>query len=103
MLYLRTHTPHPPRKYEAAFLSLWTCYWDDWMDISKPETMLECLKRTFTPAEAEDILAGGQRKDVKEALTKETEGLVQRGAFGAPWCEVRDGEGRVEAFFGSDR
>lgn len=65
--------------------------------------MLECLKRTFTEAEAEDILAGGQRRDVKEALTRETEGLVKRGAFGAPWFEVKDAEGRVEAFFGSDR
>lgn len=100
---LYTYTHFPQARYEAAFLSLWTCYWGEWMDISKPETMVECLKRTFSEEEARGILAGGQSKEIKEELTRETGRLVESGAFGAPWLEVRDGEGRVEAFFGSDR
>lgn len=101
MLYIRTS--FPTSKYEAAFASLWTCYWGQHMDISKPEVFKQCLLRNFSEQEAVEILEAGTRKEYKEMLTKQTAMLVEKGAFGAPWYLVTDGEGREEGFFGSDR
>lgn len=101
MLYIRHQ--HPTPLYEAAFESLWTCYWGEHMDLSQPETMIACLQRTFSATEAREIVRAAGTKEYKDLLARETEGVVARGAFGAPWFEVRDGRGRVEPFFGSDR
>lgn len=101
MLYVRKH--FPTAQYEAAFLSLWTCYWGEHMDLSKSEVLRECLRRTFSDGEAGRILEKAGSKEYKEMLTKETGRLVEKGAFGAPWFLVTDGEGKEENFFGSDR
>lgn len=101
MLYIQRH--FPTAQYEIAFLSLWTCYWGEHMDLSKPDIMKACLERTFTAEEAERILDGASTEEFKKGLTEQTAMLVGKGAFGAPWYLVTDGEGREEGFFGSDR
>ena len=73
------------------------------MDISKPEIMAQCLQRNFGEEESNRILEAAATKEYKEMLTEQTARLVGKGAFGAPWFLVSDGEGREEGFFGSDR
>lgn len=48
-------------------------------------------------------MAAATTQEVKDLLTAATGEALERGAFGAPWLWVTDGEGRGEPFFGSDR
>lgn len=101
MLYIQRH--FPTTKYESAFRCLWTCYWNEHMDISKPDTMAQCLRRNFDEGETKKILEAAATKEYKEMLTQQTARLVEKGAFGAPWFLVTNGEGTEQGFFGSDR
>ena len=101
MLYIKDN--YPQERYLAQFGELWQSYWREHQDISKPETMKQCLKRNFSDSEADDIIKGGTSPKYKKLLTDETARLVEKGAFGAPWYFVTDKEGKEEPFFGSDR
>lgn len=60
--------------------------------------------RFFSADECAAILAAAQTPEVKDALTRSTEEALQKGAYGAPWLWVTNGEeGKAEPFFGSDR
>lgn len=73
------------------------------MDISKPDQMAEALARHFSPDEVKQILTAANTLEYKQKLKDKTNFLVEQGAFGAPWYFVRNAEGKVEPFFGSDR
>ncbi len=57
----------------------------------------------FTDREIEDILKATQEKQWKDKLLENTQRVLDQGAFGAPWMWVRNGRGKEEPFFGSDR
>lgn len=58
----------------------------------------------FSADECAAILAAAQTPEVKDALARSTEEALQKGAYGAPWLWVTNGdEGKAEPFFGSDR
>jgi len=57
----------------------------------------------FTQEQIEEILTKAGEKEWKDALSANTKKVLDLGAFGAPWFWVRNGEGRSEPFFGSDR
>lgn len=101
MLYIKDNFEND--RYEAQFEELWTAYWKDHLDLSKPEFMGQCLSRHFNEAEVQKILEGGTSPKYKRLLTDETARLVEKGAFGAPWFIVRNSSGTEEPFFGSDR
>lgn len=101
MLYIKDN--YLKDRYEHQFGELWTSYWKDQMDISKPDVMGECLGRHFSQDDVERILVGGTSPKYKKSLTDETAKMVEKGAFGAPWFIVRNKEGKEEPFFGSDR
>ena len=62
------------------------------------------LLKNFTPTQADEIIAGAQRPDIKQQLTDVTTMVVEKqGAFGSPWFWVTNSEGKAEPFFGSDR
>lgn len=65
------------------------------------KVLAECGK--FSPKECEAILAAAQTQEVKDLLTTATQEALGRGAFGAPWLWVTNGQGKSEPFFGSDR
>lgn len=48
-------------------------------------------------------MAGAVEKEWKDKLLANTQKALDLGAFGAPWMWVRNGEGKEEPFFGSDR
>ena len=101
MLYIKDNFDND--RYEDQFEELWQAYWRDHIDISKPEVMGQCLSRHFGENEVQSILEGGKSTKYKKLLTDETTRLVEKGAFGAPWFFVRNGSGKEEPFFGSDR
>jgi len=102
MLYIQSHFPY--EQYEDSFLELWVFLWQEHRDISKPEVLAECLARHFKAEDVEKIIKAGTDPVWKQKLNEQTKMLVEeKGAFGAPWWWVRNGEGREEPFFGSDR
>ena len=101
MLYIKDNFDN--HVYEAQFEELWTAYWRDHLDLSKPEAMGDCLGRHFDKDDVRRILEGGTSPKYKKLLTDETARLVEKGAFGAPWFIVRNSSGVEEPFFGSDR
>ncbi|RBR21937.1 uncharacterized protein FIESC28_04689 [Fusarium coffeatum] len=58
-------------------------------------------KKLFSNEDVEKIMKG--RESMKERVKEMTGEAVKKGAFGAPWLMVTNGEGKSEAFFGSDR
>lgn len=50
-----------------------------------------------------EILKAASEKEWKDKLLANTQKALDLGAFGAPWFWVRNGEGKEEPFFGSDR
>ena len=50
-----------------------------------------------------EILKAAGEKEWKDKLLANTQKALDLGAFGAPWFWVRNGEGKEEPFFGSDR
>ncbi|KAI5365472.1 Putative DSBA-like thioredoxin domain, Thioredoxin-like superfamily [Septoria linicola] len=101
MLYAKDHFPY--EQYENAFGELWVFLWREHRDVSKSEVLKECLCEHFAEGECDAILKGATEGKYKKMLVDETAMLVEKGAFGAPWFVVRNGEGKEENFFGSDR
>ena len=48
-------------------------------------------------------MRSASNEEIKKQLTANTEEAVRRGAYGAPWFWVQNGDGKEEPFFGSDR
>lgn len=93
-----------PTKFEAAYAALFDALWQESINLAEPDLLLPVLQRVFTKAEAEEILAATKKDEVKAELLRNTEhAWKDLGAYGAPWFWVSDGEGKEEAFFGSDR
>jgi glutathione S-transferase kappa 1 len=66
-----------------------------------PQTLLQ---KKFTPAQADEIIAGAGTPEYKQKLINITNKVVdEQGAFGCPWFWVTNEVGKGEPFFGSDR
>lgn len=74
-------------------------------NITLPGPLKEALTATslFTPSEVDTIMASAISQEWKDKLSGNTKEVLEQGAFGAPWMMVRNAEGKVEPFFGSDR
>ena len=57
----------------------------------------------FSESEVKSIMEATTQKEWKDKLLGNTQKALDQGAFGAPWFWVRNGEGKEEPFFGSDR
>lgn len=77
---------------EAAFAA----YFTREEDISKDEVL--AAMATSVGIDAETLIAGMARPDIKEQLKTNTDEAIRRGAFGAPTFFIGD-----EMFFGNDR
>ncbi|KAL4996456.1 thioredoxin-like protein [Aspergillus recurvatus] len=95
---------NPKNKYEASFRSCFEAMWYRHIDISSPENLAIALGEVFDKNQIQEILAGANKPETKQALTDVTTKAVKElGAFGCPWFWVYDGKGNAEPFFGSDR
>ncbi|KAF2399388.1 DSBA family oxidoreductase [Trichodelitschia bisporula] len=101
MVYIKEK--YPRDQYETMLQELWTGYWGDHLDLSKPDIMSKVFARHFKPEEVEQIMKAGTSPEYKQKLSKITGRLVESGAYGCPWFEVTNSKGKTEPFFGSDR
>lgn len=102
MIYIKKH--YPRERFETTFISLWEWMYHQNIDISKPENMAKLLQsHDYPEQEIKEILAATSSPEYKEALTANTQKALDLGAYGAPWFWVRNGKGKEEPFFGSDR
>lgn len=107
---------------EAAFLAALRFLFHSFFtppheDVSKAEVVADVLRRCpkefdgsgkesgrlFTDAQVGGIMEAAAGTEMKASVRNETEGALAKGAFGAPWMVVRNGQGHEETFFGSDR
>lgn len=79
--------------------------WSEHVNITVLELLTESLEQTrfFSKSEIETIVKAASEQEWKDKLSANTKLVLERGAFGAPWHWVRNGEGKEEPFFGSDR
>jgi glutathione S-transferase kappa 1 len=89
--------------YESAFQELWIAMWEQGFDVSKPEVLAKVLARHFSNDDVKRVMAAANTPEWKQKLSDNTKRALDKGAFGAPWFWVRNGEGKEEPFFGSDR
>jgi len=80
-------------RYVRAVLA---AMWEDGLKMSEPETISQVLHAAGLDGEA--ILAGAQSESIKQTLARNTQGAIDRGAFGIPTFFV-DGE----MFYGKER
>ena len=101
MIYIKEH--YSTSTFESAFRSLWAAIFEQHLDISKPETLRKVFEETFKSTELDAILEAGKNLTYKQKLEQNTQKAIELGAFGTPFCSVKNGKGEIEPFFGSDR
>ena len=94
---------HDNETFERCFMSTWEYSFIKHIDISKLENLAKMLGEHFDEKEVKEIMRLMSTKEYKDRLTANTETALKKGAFGAPWFWVNNGEGKEEPFFGSDR
>lgn len=97
---------YPPETYLAIVEHYFHAFWTPPnLNLTQVDVLAKVLAASgkFSPQECEAILAAAKTQESKDMLTGATQEALERGAFGAPWLWVTDGEGRGEPFFGSDR
>lgn len=95
---------HPtllPDTLDALYASIWT---PGDFDVRNPDHVSALLAQdtVLGPRVAKQVIEAATGKEAKENLTKNTERAVEMGAFGLPWFQCRDAEGREEGFWGFD-
>ena len=80
-------------RYTEAFFK---AMWEDEVDLEEPSQVVKILNKAGY--QADEFLAETQTNRVKQALIKNTEQAVARGAFGVPTFYVGE-----QMFFGKDR
>jgi len=101
MLYIKDKFPN--EQFEKVYEALWTSIWEKHLNIGKPEVLSEVLAAHFEEREVKAIIAAAATQEYKDALLNNTKKAVELGAFGSPFFSVRNDDGVVEPFFGSDR
>lgn len=97
---------YPRETYHAVLEDYFHAFWTPLnLNLTKVDVLAKVLAECgkFSPEGCEAILAAAQAQEVKDMLTGATQEALGRGAFGAPWLWVTNGEGKSEPFFGSDR
>jgi len=96
----------PNETFEKAWLEVFNALWiPPQTNITIPENMEAMLTKSglFSESEVKSIMEATTQKEWKDKLLGNTQKALDQGAFGAPWFWVRNGEGKEEPFFGSDR
>ncbi|CAD6456152.1 e4e188f7-23d0-4f1e-ab61-e736b64ded42 [Sclerotinia trifoliorum] len=97
---------YPVETFEKTFLSMFDALWvAPHRNITIPEELRDFLSKlgSFDEKQVGEIMAMAAEKEWKDKLLANTKDALEKGAFGAPWLWVRNGEGLEEPFFGSDR
>lgn len=118
--YIRANYPTPTFLATMGYL-FHVFFTPPHLNISKAESLAEILKscpagfigagagagsgseKLFTESEVGAIMEGAAGEEMKDSVKRETDEVLAKGAFGAPWLCVRNDEGKEDVFFGSDR
>jgi 2-hydroxychromene-2-carboxylate isomerase len=92
-----------PQLFAQTFLDFFVEMWENGIDVSKPDLLVQVLSTRYTEPEVREILEKPNSAEYKQALNDNTKEALERGAFGCPWFWVRNSKGAGEPFFGSDR
>ena len=93
---------HNPDRLVACALALWRALFIDHKRIGDGKVALEAIAGVVGADAMPDIVAGSQKSEVKEQLTKMTGRAFEEGAFGVPWFVVTNARGESEGFWGVD-
>ncbi|KAF7879234.1 hypothetical protein EAF04_000431 [Stromatinia cepivora] len=97
---------YPVETFEKTWLSIFDALWvPPQRNITIPDEFRDFLSKlgSFDEKQVEEIMEKATEKEWKDKLLANTKDALEKGAFGAPWLWVRNGEGKEEPFFGSDR
>ncbi|KAL1965923.1 hypothetical protein VTN77DRAFT_5056 [Rasamsonia byssochlamydoides] len=84
---------------DALYRSFWV---EGNANIGKPEGFMPVLEKTLGGTAAEEVLKASSEPRIKDLLTSNTDKAFQSGAFGLPWFECTNTEGKTEGFWGVD-
>ena len=82
--------------FDAYHQSIFRAMWEEGANIADPEVLTVLIEKAG--ANAVEVLEQTKEQRIKDALRKNTDEAVERGAFGAPTFFVGE-----EMFFGNDR
>ena len=91
---------YPAEKFDQTFPAFSTAYWSKGINISKPEGVVKALEGIFTEDEVQEIMKKAISAENKQRVIELTKSA---GAFGAPWIQAVNSEGRRRDWFGNDR
>lgn len=90
-------------KLSQALDALFRAFWvDGKTPIGKAEVIAEALEPVFGKAGVQKVMDGGKGDVAKARLKSNTERVVKEGAFGLPWFQATNEEGKTEGFWGVD-
>jgi DSBA-like thioredoxin domain len=108
-----------PEVLTPAATALFTAMWVDFKRVSDANVVAAVLASAVGEKISKEAMQAAQTKEIKDALTKNTQEAFAAGAFGLPWFEgecfypvfpvhisfhviVTNSKGEVEAFWGFD-
>jgi 2-hydroxychromene-2-carboxylate isomerase len=92
--------PQPiPTAFDVLYHSLWV---DANGDIHKPEVFGPILDKAIGNDITKKIIEERGSKSAKDRLAANTDQAMNSGAFGIPWWECTNEEGKTETFWGFD-
>ncbi|PSN63205.1 glutathione S-transferase kappa 1 [Corynespora cassiicola Philippines] len=89
--------------FVQTFLDLYKEMWENGLDVSKPDVLVQVLSKRYDEKEVKEIMEKANDPAYKQKLNDNTKEALDRGAFGGPWFWVKNSKGSEEPFFGSDR
>merc|ERR1711894_866268 len=93
-----------PQYTEAVSRELWMRIWSRDQDATIVESLRQVgMAAGMSFSHIEDCLFGMKQQPIKDKLKHNTDEAIELGAFGSPTIIVKDGEGKKQLIFGSDR
>ncbi|KAJ5579922.1 thioredoxin-like protein [Penicillium hispanicum] len=92
-----------PEKLPSAIEALYRSFWVDRNSkIGEPEGFTPVLETVLGKQGTQDVLSATSQPEIKGLLTANTDRAFRSGAFGLPWLECTDANGKTEGFWGVD-
>ncbi|KAJ5096074.1 hypothetical protein NUU61_005430 [Penicillium alfredii] len=92
-----------PEKLAPTLTALYRSFWVDGnTKIGQPEGFTPVLESVLGKSETQEVLSAMTQPDIKTLLSSNTDRAFKSGAFGLPWFECTNSDGKTEGFWGID-